>query len=452
MKGLFKYIAPFAPDYSGASSVLFELGGLTVICDAGGCSGIVCGYDEPRFYKNKSALFSAALRDLDTIFGRDDILLDKIADAASQADYAFIACLGTPAPAVTGTDFKALAHAAVRRFDVPALFLDTNGMDLYDRGQEKAYMSLFCTYAGDGKKDAPFSTDAVRRSGDAQPGTAGIGSPEIGVIGATPLDMPGPDSGLRITEMLHGAGYRNIACYGMGAGIEEIEKAGSVRCNLVVSPSGLKAARWLRERFGTPYAAWFPLDSGSRESIAAIRQKIESAMEGPGSSEAGIRADGASAGMQPEVVPAAEPHGTSRCGDGGLLIIHQQAAANALRKCLLAENPACPVTAASWFMLDAEWKQDMDAALREEDDLPRLISERRFGAVAGDPLFRRALPADFRGEYIDLPHYAVSGCIYAGDRIEDSLALLKQYVRGFGRVLQGGEETRAEQVQEPGVF
>ena len=35
MRGLRKYLTPFAPDQSGAVSVLFELGGIVVICDAG---------------------------------------------------------------------------------------------------------------------------------------------------------------------------------------------------------------------------------------------------------------------------------------------------------------------------------------------------------------------------------------------------------------------------------
>ena len=47
MKGLRKYLTPFAPDQSGAVSVLYELGGMLVICDAGGCTGNVCGFDEP---------------------------------------------------------------------------------------------------------------------------------------------------------------------------------------------------------------------------------------------------------------------------------------------------------------------------------------------------------------------------------------------------------------------
>lgn len=46
MKGLRKYLSPFAPDQSGAAAVLCEFHGLIIILDAGGCAGNICGFDE----------------------------------------------------------------------------------------------------------------------------------------------------------------------------------------------------------------------------------------------------------------------------------------------------------------------------------------------------------------------------------------------------------------------
>ena len=59
MRGLRKVLTPFAPDQSGAVSVLYNLGGLIVIIDAGGCTGNVCGFDEPRWHGARAAVFSA---------------------------------------------------------------------------------------------------------------------------------------------------------------------------------------------------------------------------------------------------------------------------------------------------------------------------------------------------------------------------------------------------------
>ena len=107
MKKLLKHISPLAPDDSGACSVLYEMGGITVICDAGGCAGNVCGFDEPRWFLKRSALFSAGLRDMDAILGRDELLVKKLALITEQVDARFTAIVGTPVPAVIATDMKA---------------------------------------------------------------------------------------------------------------------------------------------------------------------------------------------------------------------------------------------------------------------------------------------------------------------------------------------------------
>ena len=109
MKGLRKYLTPFAPDQSGAVSMLYEAGGLIIIVDAGGCTGNVCGFDEPRWESSKSAIFSAGLRDMDAILGRDDLLIKKIKKVMTRLDASFIALIGTPVPAVIGTDLKGLS-------------------------------------------------------------------------------------------------------------------------------------------------------------------------------------------------------------------------------------------------------------------------------------------------------------------------------------------------------
>ena len=114
MKGLRKYLTPFAPDQSGAVSVLYELGGMLVICDAGGCTGNVCGFDEPRWFETRSAVFSAGLRDMDAILGRDDRLVDKTCRCGKKSwMVAFAAVIGTPVPAVIGTDYRGAGADAV---------------------------------------------------------------------------------------------------------------------------------------------------------------------------------------------------------------------------------------------------------------------------------------------------------------------------------------------------
>ena len=95
MKGLRKVLTPFAPDQSGAATVLYSLGGMIVIIDAGGCTGNICGFDEPRWHETRAAIFSAGLRDMDAILGRDALLVSKIAAASERIDAKFIALVGS---------------------------------------------------------------------------------------------------------------------------------------------------------------------------------------------------------------------------------------------------------------------------------------------------------------------------------------------------------------------
>ena len=237
MRGLRKYLTPFAPDQSGAVSVLYELGGIIVICDAGGCTGNVCGFDEPRWFERKSAVFSAVLRDMDAILGRDDRLVAKLVDAAEKVEAGFAAVIGTPVPAVIGTDYQALKRMCEKKTDLPVLAVNTDGMELYDGGERKAYLELFKVFA---REKLPVETGRV------------------GILGMTPQDVSDLKAADKLREKFKSQGHQAV-CYGMGDGLDEVKKASSVEKNIVVSPAALECARYLEKTFGTPYEVGYPL-------------------------------------------------------------------------------------------------------------------------------------------------------------------------------------------------
>ena len=237
MRGLRKYLTPFAPDQSGAVSVLYELGGIIVICDAGGCTGNVCGFDEPRWFERKSAVFSAGLRDMDAILGRDDRLVAKLVDAAKKVEAGFAAVIGTPVPAVIGTDYQALKRMCEKKTYLPVLAVNTDGMELYDGGERKAYLELFKVFA---REKLPVETGRV------------------GILGMTPQDVSDLKAADKLREKFKSQGHQAV-CYGMGDGLDEVKKASSVEKNIVVSPAALECARYLEKTFGTPYEVGYPL-------------------------------------------------------------------------------------------------------------------------------------------------------------------------------------------------
>ena len=379
MKGLRKYLTPFAPDQSGAVSVLYELGGMLVICDAGGCTGNVCGFDEPRWFETRSAVFSAGLRDMDAILGRDDRLVAKLADAAKKLDVTFAAVIGTPVPAVIGTDYRALERMLAKKTELPVLTVNTDGMELYDRGEEKAYLALFGRFAGENVDVEPGNIEKTqtaescdgKRNGKNEDVSVDIEDrPRVGIIGMTPQDVSDLKASEKIRKLYADQGLRAV-CYGMGDGLEEVKKASLTVKNVVVSPAALKAAQYLQKKFGTPYEIAYPL--------------------------------------APELVPEMDYRGKK------ILIVQQQVIANAMRKEIEKRTGEKEeITTATWFMRKEEILADLrvsaadDISLKEEDDFISLVGKDGYDVIFADPCMERMIP-EFEGIFIPLTHFAVSG-------------------------------------------
>lgn len=354
VRGLWKGLTPFAPDQSGAASVFYELGGILVICDAGGCTGNVCGFDEPRWFGERSAIFSAGLRDMDAILGRDDRLVAKLTDAAEKIDANFAAVIGTPVPAVIATDYRALQRMCEKKTNLPILTVDTNGMELYDVGEEKAWLTLFKTFAG---KDVASQKEASEEDDSSK-------KMKIGVLGLTPHDV----SDLNIEEKFRKSENENThyICYGMRAGIDKVKTAGSADKNLVVAPAALETAKYLEKEFGTPYEVGYPFVDELIPELGYERKKI--------------------------------------------LIIHQQVIANAIRQEIRTRNDEqnTEVTVASWFMMKSELSEEGDLSLKEEMDYCKLVQNGNYDIVFADENMRGLVPG-FKGTFVNVRHFAVSG-------------------------------------------
>lgn len=339
MKGFFRYLPPFSPDYSGAVSALFSAGGMVVLCDPGGCSGNVAGYDEPRFYGGGGVFYSAAIRELDTIFGRDDKLVKKIAAAAAPGGYSFIALVGTPAVSVIGTDLGAVARAVEKETGLPSFAVAATGMEDYSAGEQQAEAALT-------EKFLPEAAEPSR----------GL----TGVFGAIPLNAAGGDD--LVSLMKRG---RTVFFSEKGAA-DALRHIGRFERLVCLSPSGIRACELIRSRFGIPFEMAYP-ESPALEKAAAAAGDAEK-----------------------------------------ILIIHQQAAANTLRR-MIRETSDADVAVGSFFLrLDAA-AEEQDPAFSGEDELARAADG--CDLVIADPMYRRAL-ASSGARLAPLPHIALSGDLY----------------------------------------
>ena len=348
MKNLLKYISPLAPDDSGACSVLYEMGGITVICDAGGCAGNVCGFDEPRWFEKRSALFSAGLRDMDAILGRDDLLVKKLAKICEQIDAPFTAIVGTPVPAVIATDLKALERMSEKKTTLPCIALKTDGTRLYDFGEEMAYSRLFEKFAL-----------------EKYPTKKG----KLGILGATPLNT-GETVSKHIKSAYEGS-FDEIVCFGMDSGIDEVIKASECEKIIVIAPSGIKAAKYLKDKFGVPFEADFP--------------------------------------DLPPMMPAFDE---TDLNGKKVLVIHQQFYANKLRE-KIERLAGCEVSVASFFMMCDDYKREGDIHITGEDELYELVKNSGFDIVVADKRFERIIKG-LDAKLCPCPHFAVSGTLNKG--------------------------------------
>lgn len=360
VRGLSRVLTPFAPDQSGAVSVLYGMGGMSVVVDAGGCVGNICGFDEPRWLGHRDAIFSAGLRDMDAILGRDDLLVKKLADATRKVDASFVALVSTPVPSVIGTDLHALRRMAERACHLPVIAVDTDGMRPYDQGAQKAYLALFEAFANRGP-DWQDSTRANEAPSQSEPLDVEKGT--LGVLGATPMDLGSVGAAKSLRHALMDQGWKRVVLYGMDASLEDVRRAGRAARNLVVAPSGLAAAQWLQKRFNTPFEIDYPLVD------ALIPDRLWK----------GAR----------------------------VLVVHQQVAADALRRFLL-EQGASQVVCASFFMQPAEATRAEDRSLRSEEDFVRVVDEVQPDVILADAVLRQLVP-DYRGEFYEETHFALSG-------------------------------------------
>ena len=158
----------------------------------------------------------------------------------------------------------------------------------------------------------------------------------------------------------------------MGDGLDAVREAAAAEKNIVVSPAGIAAAKYLQQKFGTPYELFCP-----PEIIPEWKEKKEQV-----------------AGLL----------NVEELSEKKILIVHQQVLANTLRE----EFISASINVASWFMMNKEQKKEQDILFKEEDDWITYIKENEYDIIIADPLLKKAVPF-YKGEWYDLPHFAISG-------------------------------------------
>lgn len=360
MKQVYLQLPPFAPDYSGVCSALFELGGMIIIHDACGCTGNYTGFDEPRWYGSKSQVYCSVLRQIDAIIGDDEKLIGRILEAAEEMKPKFICITGSPVPMVIGTDFQGLAREVEQRTGLPSFGFATTGLKLYDCGAADAFLALVKRF--------------VKKEGTV-PG-------RINLLGLTPLDFYADSNAQDIKAALEAWGYTIGASIAMGTTLEDIATCGSAQANVVVSQSGLKMAKYMEEQLGIPYVVGVPVGKATW-----LMKALEQACR-----------EGKSVVPEPVV------------GGRRVLIMGEQVISDAIRRYLMEEQGVSGIAVANIFTPCPEIAGPEDFQAIGEKELGALVNGGSETVIA-DPMLGWLLKPGSNTQWIDFPIPAVSSKI-----------------------------------------
>ena len=257
MRQAYRMIPIYTSDVSGVCSALYELGGMVVIHDPSGCNSTYNTHDEIRWYNQDSLIFISGLTEIDAVMGNDEKFLSDIREAAGELHPKFIALVSSPIPFMNGTDFPALAKVLETETGIPAFAVPTNGMHDYVYGAGKALEEIARRFVPEQMED---------RNGSER---------TVNLLGATPLDF-GPISKVEeLKKNLEQYGWKVISAWAMGDSLEDLAQAGKAEMNLVISSVGLRAAKMLKEKYGTPYVIGTPYKEYAERISEALEKRIQ---------------------------------------------------------------------------------------------------------------------------------------------------------------------------------
>jgi len=296
MRQSYRIIPIYTADVSGVCSALYELGGMTVMHDPSGCNSTYNTHDEIRWYDQDSLIFISGLTEIDAIMGNDRKFIDDIEHAARELHPKFIALAGSPIPFMNGTDFPAIARVIETETGIPTFSVPTNGMHDYVYGAgialeeiAKRFTDKTVTENGTQNQKSTNKTAETEMANDSnlsdfsnqseKAKNAHLKEKEIrfersvNLLGVTPLDF-GPQKNVeKLKENLHKYGWNVLSAWAMGDTLETLQMAGTAEVNLVVSAVGLRAAKVLQKKFGTPYVIGTP-NEWLAEDIAKALEKV----------------------------------------------------------------------------------------------------------------------------------------------------------------------------------
>lgn len=381
MKQIASRISIYSADAFGVCSALYELGGLCVMHDASGCNSTYNTHDEPRWYDFDSMVYISGLSEMEAIMGDDQKFIDDIVYTAKELSPNFIAMAGTPIPTMIGTDFKAIANIIEKETNIPTFGFDTTGMHSYVSGAYKAFEALAKRFLKRNDKESRVEkTESIDKESREAKNTI----IKVNILGATPLDFSINKSVEAMVDLLKENNFEVISTWAMGSSLEYIKNAGDADVNLVVSYSGMGAAKYMYENLNIPYVIGTPFGKEFANKVIEDLKEVKSTKENK-ISYSNRKID----------------------KDAEITIVGESIMSESLAYAISKEKNKT-VNVISSLETDEKLLLEGDKIAIFEDDIEKCLKNSK--TIIADPLFRPICPLD--SNFISLPHEAFSGRIY----------------------------------------
>ena len=245
------FTSTYTADVSGVCSMLYELGGMTVLHDPSGCNSTYTTHDEPRWYDTDSLMFISGLDEMTAVLGDDSVLIKDVVQAAGDLKPRFITLCGASIPHIIAFDYRGTARLIEKETGISVLPVPTDGLKSYVSGCGLAMKAW------------------IRRFGDKKaekiPG-------RINLLGVTPIDFSYMANVDAMRRALEEEGF-SVRVFAMGESFEALTEVYAAECNVVVSAAGRSPAQYLYKTAGIPYVEGLPSGEMMVKRIAeAVRE------------------------------------------------------------------------------------------------------------------------------------------------------------------------------------
>lgn len=356
------FTSTYTADVSGVCSVMYELGGMTILHDPSGCNSTYTTHDEPRWYDSDSLMYVSGLDEMSAIYGDDSVLIADVIRAAGELKPKFITLCGASIPHVIAFDYKGVAHLIEKETGIPVFPVPTDGMKSYVSGVGLATREWIRRFA---------CVRAEKRSGS------------VNLLGITPIDFSTKENVEDLKAFCSTIGREVTTCFAMGDTFENLQNIYKGSVSLVASSAGRIPARFLYGKGKIPSVEGLPVGSW-------MRSRLQTALVEAETTGKNLRAY--------EKLP----------DESEVLVIGEEIFAKSMATEINhLPDPQSRESDNSTRKARALWP-DVNEGL-DEDKLLEEIGKAKI--VIADPLFRAAC-RNKDTTFVELPHEGYSGRIY----------------------------------------